>query len=168
MYTYIFGFVWNFANQITLVVSDLKNFKLLRNIHQLTTGTIWKLRWFKYTRRSFKLDFLENEASNEKTLLLLFDLFLRAESLPVCCTTITLCNFRRGSRRLPGSRFYFQSFPGSREATVISSGLRSSTSYRFPGGGLFEFTHAPTVYSHERRPRLSLFLQFSSSREYNL
>ena len=142
-----------------------------RNIRQLTTGTTWKFGDY-----SNILDEFSNSSfskTNEKTLLLSFDLFLPAESLSPCLLSPQSHGHSSvisggGSRRLPGPRFYFQSFPGPRKATVISSGLRSSTSYRFPSGGLFEFTHAPTVYSHERRPRLSLFLQFSSSRECNL
>lgn len=54
-----------------------------------------------------------------------------------------------------------------RKTTVISSGSRSSTSYRFLGRGLFEFTHAPTVYSHEWRPLIPISAVFIS-RKCNL
>lgn len=43
---------------------------------------------------------------------------------------------------------------------IISSRLRSSESYRFPA--LFEFAHAPKVYSHERPSAYPSLLQFSS------
>lgn len=41
----------------------------------------------KHTPWNFNLDFLKNEASNEKNSFFLFDLFLHVQSHPINCTT---------------------------------------------------------------------------------
>lgn len=40
------------------------------------------------TRRQFKVDFLKNKASNEKSLLLILDLFSHVKSLPPAIPSI--------------------------------------------------------------------------------
>ena len=68
---------------------------------------------------------------------------------------------RLASLAIARGRLYFQSLPKRRKATVISSALRSSTSYRFLGE-VYLNSRTPRRFIRTSGARLSLFLQFSS------
>lgn len=68
---------------------------------------------------------------------------------------------RLASLAIGRGRLYFQSLPKRRKATVISSALRSSTSYRFLGE-VYLNSRTPRRFIRTSGARLSLFLQFSS------